>query len=291
MRYISATKMFSPLVYIAWGDKTCIYVGMSARGLARPFTNRVLRNAAIERLELRWCEDAASARVLEVKLILELAPVLNIKHRKFYSENPMKSVTIRVYDEDMENWQRAANLRGMSMSEWIRRQCGGTNFVAPLSQPERAGRNNGSASTENLSGVPDREVSGRRTVGGGRGNGGSVRSAKAPGGNRTPRSTRRGNQTGVSLRSTGENRVDSIPGELSSDANVTRDNFAEVAASIPRDELDVWARGLSPDLLPKHSATSNRHTCLCSFCLTWRKANYIPYGGPVKSEKKSRFAK
>jgi hypothetical protein len=71
-------------------------------------------------------------------------------------------------------------------------------------------------------------------------------------------------------------------------AAVTRENFAELAAGIAKDELDMWARSLQREVLPSHSATSHRHTCLCTFCLEWRKANYIPYGGPVKKEKAKR---
>ena len=76
--------------------------------------------------------------------------------------------------------------------------------------------------------------------------------------------------------------ADAIHPELT----LTAANFAEHAADIPRDEIDSWARSLPREVLPSHSATSNRHTCLCTFCLEWRKANYIPYGGPVKKEKK-----
>lgn len=199
----------------------------------------------------------------------------------------MPTVTIRVIESDLKDWTAAANLRGMSISEWIRRRC---NIERIAAQPESAGEN-GSASNQDVSGIAEATVSGRSTVASGRSkHGGSVRSAKAPG---EKGNVRRVGRDGKQLASDGQRGPEPLVASPNASASVpivTRENFAEVMASIKKDELDVWARSLDSDILPKHSATSNRHTCLCSFCLTWRKANYIPYGGPGE-KKKSRFAK
>lgn len=46
---------------------------------------------------------------------------------------------------------------------------------------------------------------------------------------------------------------------------------------------------LGPETLGTvHTATSNRLTCLCNTCSTWRKNNAIPLGGLPKKEKAKR---
>jgi len=39
------------------------------------------------------------------------------------THTPKVSLTVRVESSDLEDWQRRANLRGLSISEWVRRSC------------------------------------------------------------------------------------------------------------------------------------------------------------------------
>lgn len=138
-------------------------------------------------------------------------------------------------------------------------------------QPESEGRN-GSTSNQNVRRSKTTPLRGRRTLAARRGaNGGTARSAEAPSGNGTGRD--------VPTRS---ERVDD-----SDVSQVNAVNFAEIAASIPKDDLDRWARSLPREVLPGHTSSSHRYNCLCAACLEWRKTNGIPYGGPVKKEKKN----
>jgi len=222
---------------------------------------------------------------------------------------PTTSVTVRVIESDLRRWTAAANLEGQSISEWIRRQCNGmvavdrfltkplaeyTDFrgTEALREPESAGAN-GSADRENVQRVPEAPVSGRRVSS-------SARRGRPRGKGKLRAIEDVAHGTFRKSPSTRSNRVDespnirSVPTVISGNAEVfgtvTRENFAEVMATLPKDEIDSWARSLPREILPSHSATSHRHTCLCTFCLEWRKANYIPYGGPGE-KKKSRFAK
>jgi hypothetical protein len=161
-------------------------------------------------------------------------------------------------NSDLDRLGTIARSSGQSLIEWARAKL--------LSNPESAGEN-GDAIHQNVLRAPEANSSGRRTVAGGRG---------------TKRITARANPP--------QNPARVVASDVEPAAgSVTRENFAEVAASIPKDEIDVWARTfVRREVLPGHSATSHRHTCLCTFCLEWRKANYIPYGGPVKKEKAKR---
>lgn len=69
----------SALVYVAWDASACLYVGMSKRGLRRPFTNAILQRRwpEIERLEIHTCQNDSEALTLEGKLTAELKPTLN----------------------------------------------------------------------------------------------------------------------------------------------------------------------------------------------------------------------
>ncbi len=89
---------------------------------------------------------------------------------------------------------------------------------------------------------------------------------------------------GVRVRRVAE-LAQSLPNTSLGVPNFTHQTFSETLATIPLDEVDVWARGLPAELLPKHTAESQRHTCLCRNCLEWRRTNAIPYGGPKKKER------
>ena len=172
-----------------------------------------------------------------------------------------KRITVLLSEEELAQVRKSAGL--VPLSAWIR------NRIVGKSQP---GGLNGSATHQDLSGVPETNSSGRRTT--------------VPDRRNVRRRNNRVRQiediTNRTIRATKPvERIQAHP-----ELTLTAANFAEHAAEIPRDEIDSWARGLPREVLPGHSATSNRHTCLCSFCLEWRKANYIPYGGPVKKEKK-----
>ncbi len=212
------------------------------------------------------------SRTTTIDLLLSYKFPLRLPYKlPYYSCLTMvrPTITIRVIDSDRRKWTAAANALGMSISEWIRRRCNSA-------QPESAGAN-GSAAHQDLSRVPEGSDSGRRTGANARRGGRS--SATDAGRNRC---VKRNSEASISVRHSATRDT----GELETNGFVTRENFAEKMAEHKPDEYDSWARSLPREVLPSHSATSNRHTCMCTFCLEWRKANSIPYGGPVKKEKK-----
>ena len=274
---LSLKQTSGPLVYIAWKGSQCLYVGMSSRGLARPFTNqRVLKSGATN-LELRWCVDIEAARYLESKLIFDLNPPLNKARRAGGAK--LALLTIRVFESDLAEWKRKANLRGLNLSEWIRRQCNEAQTIAEQVN------GNGGTNHQDVQRTPESSVSGRRT-------GTSERRSARRGRNtvrqiedvtnRVLRTTKRSNRI-----SAGDGASSAINyGLLEAAELVTRENFAEVLAAIPKDEIDRWARNLPPDVLPEHKGHADRNTCLCGSCLSRRKTLDIPYGGMPKKDKR-----
>jgi hypothetical protein len=189
-------------------------------------------------------------------------------------------IAVTFSDKELAQVKRDAGL--VPLSAWIR------NCTVGKSQPESE-KGNGSASHQDLSVVPESSVSGRRT-------GASERRSARRGKNRVRAIADIAN---ASIRKTGRTskrtdasleRPDGIESDSIISIIVTRENFAEVMATIPPDEVDRWARSLPPEVLPSHTASSHRHTCMCQTCSHWRKVNDIPYGGPGE-KKKSRFAK
>jgi len=75
-----------PIVYIAWQDDLCIYVGMSRFGIQRPATNKTLthyfRTGKLTRLDVYQCADVDEACNFEEAKIKELRPPLNWIHVK-----------------------------------------------------------------------------------------------------------------------------------------------------------------------------------------------------------------
>jgi hypothetical protein len=215
------------------------------------------------------------------------------------------SLTIRVDASDVESWKRSANLSGLNMSEWMRRRCNGeghllkqytdfrgTEKFAPQPESEKG---NGSADNQNVRGTAERSVSGRRvaaserrTARRGRGRLREIEDVA----NTAFRTSSHGNRGENRAPGTGKNvsipvRPESLQAEAAEHTDtVTRENFAEVLATIPKDEIDRWARSLPRDVLPKHEASANRLTDLCASCLEYRRVNGIPYGGLPKKEKR-----
>lgn len=162
----------------------------------------------------------------------------------------------------MKHWRVAANKAGLNTSEWMR---------AWLNRVANEGYDgNGSASHQDVSGVPDRKVSGRRT---GASKRKSARDSVSTGSRGLPRHRPVGKVSP---------RRDNVQDDVQPLQTVTRENFAETMALVKPDEVDYWARQLDSLVLPPHTASSHRHTCMCMSCLMWRKTNSIPYGGPVK---------
>jgi len=192
----------------------------------------------------------------------------------------MRTVTIRVIDSDLKEWTAAANVRGMSISEWIRRQCNEHNGHRYVTVQPESEKGNGSASHQDLSRIPEDSVSGRRT-------GASERRSARRGKNRVRAIADIANasirKTGRTSKRTDANveRPDGIESDSIISIIVTRENFAEVMATIPTDEVDRWARSLSPEVLPSHG--SDWRTCMCGTCLQKRKNLGVAYGEKPKN--------
>jgi len=160
----------------------------------------------------------------------------------------MPTVTIRVIDSDLKEWTTAANLRGMSISEWIRRAClARVGMDAAKHSTLESEQGNGSSNDKNLSRSNGTTVPRRRVAAGGRG-----RSRSASDGHRA---------TDIPPVDTG------IVGESLASDTPSQSNTIPVI----------------------HTAASNRLTCLCNTCTSYRKTNDIPLGGVPKKE--SRFKK
>lgn len=163
----------------------------------------------------------------------------------------MRTVTIRVFDSDFEIWTRAANLCGISVSEWIRRQCNEPNGRrrVEISQPEEKG--NGSSDHKDVLRPEGTPVPRRRVSVGRRG------------------PTGRGNPAGSNR---GTKPLDS--------ASISIFTPEPLGSGDPEPRVDAFVI---------HTASSNRLTCLCPTCSEYRKSNAIPLGGLPK--KQSRWKK
>jgi hypothetical protein len=165
----------------------------------------------------------------------------------------METVTIRVFETDLIAWKRKSNLRGLSVSEWIRRQCNEAQTISeqvngPGPESERS---NGSETNQNVSRAP-RDSSTRRRVAS------AGRRSSPPGTYSYPR------------------RVDSSPVEDGNRGSVET-TTAVVVPSVVAESVPVQK--------VIHTATSNRLTCLCNTCTLYRKNNSLPIGGLPKKEK------
>lgn len=160
----------------------------------------------------------------------------------------VETVTIRVFETDIKGWRREANLRGITVSEWIRRQCNQAIFFSGnpsevADEIARGEQGDGSTNHKDVSRLGRAPVSRRRTSAAGR------RSRTVANGNQSPATT-----SGHSF--SGKPEPDGLSGP-------------EPVGAI-------------------HTATSNRLTCLCPTCSNWRKLNAIPLGGLPKRPKATR---
>ena len=66
-------------IYLVWTRVDCLYVGMSRKGLFRPFSNCVLRHywEEIDCIQVEWCESIEDAVREECRAIRDLRPRLN----------------------------------------------------------------------------------------------------------------------------------------------------------------------------------------------------------------------
>jgi hypothetical protein len=183
-------------------------------------------------------------------------------------------IAVTYTDTELARVRRSAG--EVPLSTWIR------NRTLELSQPEV--RSNGSASHQDLSGVPESSVSGRRTGASRRGSKSSPVHRNGSGTNRKSgvRSVhgKASTEKPVSVLARGhEFEADSLVSQI-----VTKENFAEVMATMPTDEVDRWARSLPQEVLPSHG--TDWRTCMCGTCLQKRKNLGVAYGDKPKVGKR-----
>ncbi len=165
----------------------------------------------------------------------------------------MPTVTIRVVESDLKEWITAANLRGLSISEWIRRAClARVGMDAAKHGPGESERDNGNETNQNVSRAPRDSSTRRRGTSAGR-------RSSPPGTYSYPR------------------RVDSVP--------VSEGNHGRVEAIVSDSVPSVESIPVPVIQKVIHTATSNRLTCLCNTCTLYRKNNSLPIGGLPKKEK------
>jgi hypothetical protein len=200
----------------------------------------------------------------------------------------VKTLLLKLDSELYAGWKTAAVNSGLNVSEWIRKQCNrGMETRVDL---EKENGSNGSSNDQDVSRTnldsvrkrrtnPERRVNRRGT--------GTLRAIEdaAHGASRRTTAGINGAVSGISADDD-EAVLHASTAEVEPNELVTRENFFQIAASIPSDELDYWARRLPADVLPSHG--TNRNVCLCSYCLGWRKTNAIPNGGLLKKDKAPR---